>query len=101
MLVTFSSLDSYSKSNKCLLSPAPGVNPAYIWPLSTIRNGQVPTNPPLKTHGNIVVDGDGLVLEDESAYLNAGDFQGMYGSDFYENQKASLSFLLSFLKTIY
>ena len=66
---------------KCLLSTAPGVNPAYIWPLSTIRNGQVPTNPPLKTHGNIVVDGDGLVLEDESAYLNAGDFQGMSSND--------------------
>ena len=55
---------------------APGVNPAYIWPLNTIRNGQVPTNPPLKTYGNILVSGNSLVLEDESAYLNAGDFQG-------------------------
>ncbi len=55
---------------------APGVTPAYIWPMSSIVNGQVPTTPPLKTYGNIVVSGNGLLLEDESAYLNAGDFQG-------------------------
>ncbi len=44
--------------------------------MSSIVNGQVPTTPPLKTYGNIVVSGNGLLLEDESAYLNAGDFQG-------------------------
>ena len=43
-----------------------------------IRSGQLLTSPPLKTSGNIVVSGDGLLLEDESAYLNAGDFQGMF-----------------------
>ena len=53
------------------------MNPAYIWPLTTIKNGQVPTTPPLKTHGNIIVSNDGLIFEDESAYLNAGDFQGI------------------------
>ena len=61
-----------------MIFSAPGVNPAYIWPLTSIKNGQVPTNPPLKAHGNIIVSNDGLIFEDESAYLNAGDFQGRY-----------------------
>ena len=64
----------------CRLSPyviAPGANPTFIWVTNSIKNGQVPTNPPLTVNGSVTVVDGGLALDGFTGSLDAGEFSSI------------------------
>ena len=57
---------------------APSVNPSYIWLTNTIRNNQVPANPPILVNGTVGVVNGGLFMDGATGSLDAGEFNGMF-----------------------
>uniref|UniRef100_A0A7M5VBW7 Uncharacterized protein n=1 Tax=Clytia hemisphaerica TaxID=252671 RepID=A0A7M5VBW7_9CNID len=59
-----------------LLAPAPGPNPTIIWDTKTMKNKHISANPPLIAYGGVSATGEGIRMNGNDGYLDAGDSDG-------------------------
>ena len=63
------------KSCFFLIILAPAANPTYIWLTTSIKNGQIPANPPIIVNGTVTVVEGGIHLDGITGSLDAGEVQ--------------------------